>query len=76
MSNMGVGRRGARQGFAPSWILKLITKKFDFSISRGKNQISSLLAVPWKNFGKIPYWPIPAKNPSDTHDVQHIFPRV
>jgi len=55
---MGVGRRGARLGFAPPWILKLLTKKLDFSISRGKNQISSLLAVSWKkNLGKSPTGP-------------------
>jgi len=52
---MGVGR-GEREALAP-WILKLLAKKVVFSISRGKKQISPLLAPPGKNFGKIPYWP-------------------
>jgi len=35
--------------------LKLLAKKVVFSISRGKNQISQLLAPLEKNFGKILY---------------------
>jgi len=38
--------------------VKLLAKKVAFSISRGKNQISPLLALPGKNFGKISYWPL------------------
>jgi len=53
---MGVGR-GEREALAP-WILKLLAKKVVFSISRGKKQISPLLAPPGKNFGKIPYCPL------------------
>jgi len=49
---MGVGR-GCRGERLPR-ILKISAKKVVFSISRGKNQISPLLALPWKNFGKIP----------------------
>jgi len=47
--------------------LKLLAKKVVFSISSGKKQISPLLAIPGKNFGKIPYCPPPGKNPSDAH---------
>jgi len=54
--SMGVGRGGRGRPWPPR-ILKLLAKKVVFSISRGKNQISPLLAPPGKNFGKIPYWP-------------------
>ena len=53
-NTMGVGREA--RGPRLPWILKLLAKKVVFSISRGKNQSSPLLA-PWKNFGKIPNWP-------------------
>jgi len=57
--SMGVGRGAG--GLAPYWILKLLAKKGCFSISRGKKQISPLLAPPGKNFGKVPYCPPPWK---------------
>ena len=44
-------------GLGSSWILKWLAKIVVFSISRGKNQISLLLAPPGKNFGKIPSCP-------------------
>jgi len=47
---------GAEGAKAPLWILKLLAKKVVFSISRGKKQISPLLAPPGKAFVKIPYW--------------------
>ena len=64
---MGVGR--GRQGWAlaPPGFWNYKQKKVVFSISRGKKQISPLLAPPGKNFGKIPYLPPPGKNPSDAH---------
>ena len=60
----GHGRR--RGGLSPPWILKLLAKKVVFSISRGKNQISPLLAPPGKILGKSSTAP-PGKNPSDAH---------
>jgi len=39
-------------------IVKLLAKKFVFSIWRGKNQISPFLAPPGKHFGKITYCPL------------------
>jgi len=50
---MGVRREG--QGAWLPWILKLLARKGCFSISRGKKQISPLLAPTGKNFGKIRY---------------------
>jgi len=47
---MGVGRGG--RGLGPSGFWKLLAKNFFFSISRDKKQISPLLALPGKNFGK------------------------
>jgi len=46
----------------------MISKKRLFSISRGKKQISPLLAPPWKKFWEIPLLAPPGKNPSDAHD--------
>jgi len=40
--------KGEGRGPQLPWILKLFAKKVVFSISRGKKQISSLLAPPWK----------------------------
>jgi len=49
-----------------------LAKKVVFLVSRGKKEISSLLAPPLKKrlatSGKIHYWPPPGKRPSDTHD--------
>jgi len=42
-------------GPCPPWILNLLAKRVVFSISRGKKQISPLLALPGNNFRKIPY---------------------
>ena len=67
LETMGVGKGGGRGEALPSWFLKLLAKKVVFSISKGKNQISPRLAPPGKNFGKIPYWSPPGKNPSDAH---------
>ena len=50
---MGVGWGGQGVPFPP-WILKLIAKNIIFSISRGKKQISPLLAPPWKNLWENP----------------------
>jgi len=48
------GRDGRQKGgMGLPWILKIPAKKVVFSISRGKKQISPLLAF----LGKIPYWP-------------------
>ena len=62
---MGVGR-GSREALTP-WILKLLAKKVLFSISRGKNQISPFLALPWKKVWEYPLLAPPGKNPSDAH---------
>jgi len=40
---------------APPWFLKLLAKKVVFFNFEGKNQISPLLAFPWKNFWENPY---------------------
>ena len=42
------------------------------SNSKGKKQISPLLAPPGKNFGKFPYWSLPGKNPSHAHVLDSI----
>jgi len=39
---------------SPPWILQLLAKKVVFSISWGKKQISPLLPLLEKTFGKIP----------------------
>jgi len=53
---MGVGRGAG--GPTPPWILKLSAKKVVFSISRGKKQISPLLA-PLEKFWENPLLPPP-----------------
>jgi len=53
---MVVGRGWQRGALGPP-DFETISKKVFFSISRGKNQISPLLAFPGKKFGKISYWP-------------------
>jgi len=56
LHNMHIhGRR--KGGHWPPWILKLLAKEFFFSNSRGKKQISPLLAPPGKKIGKNPYSP-------------------
>ena len=55
---MGVGRGGGRGGLGPPWILKLLAKEYCFFfISRGKKQISPLLATPGKILEKFPSGP-------------------
>ena len=49
---------GGRVGLSP-WILKWLAKKVVFSISRTENQISPLLAQPWKKFWENPLLPPP-----------------
>jgi len=52
----GVGRGGG--GLAPTLDFEIISKKrLFFSISRGKKQISPLLAPPAKYLGKFPTGP-------------------
>jgi len=51
----------------PPWILKISAKKVVFLVSRGKNQISPLLAPPRKTLEKSPSAPPPWKNYSDAH---------
>jgi len=48
---MGIGRR---QGGLVPYGFKNVQQKVCFLISSGINQISPLLALTWKNFGKIP----------------------
>jgi len=72
---MGVGR-GSGGTKAPLWILKSLAKKVVFSISRGENQISTFLAPPEKNFGKIPYWPTLEKILPTPMLVMCIWPAV
>jgi len=50
---MGVGKGG----LGPPWILKLLAKKVIFSISRGKKQMSPLLAPLEEILGKSPTAP-------------------
>jgi len=57
-NTMGAGRGGG--GFPSPWILKISAKKVVFLVSSGK-KISPLLASPWKNFGKFPWWHLPGK---------------
>jgi len=61
-------RKGGQGGLGLPWILKVLTKKVFFSISRGKHQLSPFLAPPWKKFWENPILAHPGKNPSDGHD--------
>jgi len=56
-SEQGHGRRTEWQGSFIPLDFETVSKKGCFTISRGKKQISPLLAPSGKNFGKIPYWP-------------------
>jgi len=56
LETMGVGRGGARRGLA-FLVLEIISKKVVFSISRGKNQISTRLTPLEKILGKSPTGP-------------------
>jgi len=49
------GRR--KRGLVLPWILKISAKKGCFLSFVWEKQISPLLALPCKNFGKIPWWP-------------------
>jgi len=60
---MGVGR-GDRGAFPP-WILKLLAKKGCFFNFEGLKTNFTTFGPPGKNFGKIPFWPTPGKNPFD-----------
>ena len=62
---MGVGRGG--RGAKPPLDFENFSKKGCFLSFEWENQISPLLAPPCKNFGRIPWWPTPGKNPSDSH---------
>jgi len=61
-------RKGGQRGPCPTLDFEIISKKgCFFAISRGKKQISPLLA-PWKKFWENPLLPPPlGKNPSDAY---------
>jgi len=51
-TTMGVGRGG--RGSWPPWILKYSAEMVVFLVSSGKNQVSPLLATPWKKTFRRP----------------------
>jgi len=66
------GRRFNKMRFRPSlessiftfWLLCCALKK---TVGGAKNEFHHFWFPPGKNFGKIPYFPPPGKNPSDAH---------
>jgi len=65
---MGVGR-GVQGGPYLPLDFEIISEKRLFVQFRGvKSKFHHFWPPPGKNFGKIPYWPTPAKNPSDAYD--------
>jgi len=55
---MQVKTMGSGNGaLASHWILKFSAKKVVFLVLSGKNQISPLIHLPWKNLGRSPSGP-------------------